>query len=193
MKALSVLIFVSLLSSISFSMPRPIAHFKNGNDISIKEMSGSVTYYCQDNAGRQYTRHWSCYAADVNPGTHDYLVTETPVDANKVTLTCDHKDGSTKTKSASFDGQSSTSKFNLLTSSLTQRPLLKAGANLVTYKLTKGKDVVEEGTFQSNVNVLESKQCRYRAEFAYAPNDDVCQFESFGCDRYFYMENYCNY
>jgi hypothetical protein len=87
MKALFALICVSFLSSLSFGDVSPLAGFKNGNDLSIKEISGDVTYLCRDNMGNNYSRHWDCVADDVTPGTHAYLVTVAKVDADKVTLT----------------------------------------------------------------------------------------------------------
>jgi hypothetical protein len=193
MKVLFTIICVGFLSSISFAQKMPAAQFENGNDISIKEKYGTVTYYCNDHLGNNYTRQWNCYAADVNPGTHDYFVSNNPIDADNVTLTAVREDGSKKTKKVGYNSEKSTSDFriNLLVRSLTQSPLLKIGANKVSYEFTKKKKSVATGDFTSTVTLLESKKCRPRSEFAVQPN--VCEYESFGCDRYFYMENHCNY
>lgn len=186
-------LIVGLISSAAFAeMPGPV-QFKNGNDIEIEELSGSVTYYCTDTQGHNYTRHWFCNADLVSPGTHDYLISKTPIDADKVTLTSTRPDGKVRTKSSSYNSEKSISKsrFNLLIRTLTQSPLLGVGNNSVAYKFTKGKTVVEEGLFNAKATVVGKIQCKPRTTFANM--DSYCESQNMGCDNYFYLENNCQY
>lgn len=184
-------IFASIISTTAMAeMPGPVG-FANGNDIEIQELTGYVTYSCRNQAGHSYTRQWNCHADLFSPGSHDYLVSQAPVDADKVTLTATREDGSTKEKDSKFDANKSTSKsrFNLLISTLTQRPLLKVGNNKIDYKFTKGKNVVSEGSFQSKVAITDQRQCRHR--YVFTSNESHCQNQAMGCDYYFYLENNC--
>jgi hypothetical protein len=188
-----ILLGTVLVSTAAFAeMPGPV-QFENGNNIDIEQLSGSITYYCRDNMGVNYTRHWRCDADLITPGTHDYLISLTPIDADKVTLTATREDGSTRSKDSKYNSKKSTSssRFNLLISTLTQRPLLKVGNNKVEYKFTKGKTTVEEGMFQSKVTITGQKQCRHRT--AFANSESQCQNQNIGCDNYFYLENNCQY
>lgn len=167
--------------------------FSKGNDIEIQQLTGSVIYYCRDNLGKNYSRQWFCDANLYSPGTHDYLVSNTPIDADKVVLTSTREDGSTKSKDSKFDANksSSSSRFNLLITTLTQRPLLQVGNNKIDYKFSKGKKVVSEGSFQSKVTITGKTQCKHRSTFTNI--EDYCKFQDMGCDNYFYLENDCQY
>ena len=194
MRFIFSLLILSLFSIPSFADQSVPVHFKNGNNREIQELYGDVTFICQDpHNNLSYARHWNCNADLVSPGTHDYLVSNVPLDADRVTLTATHEDGKTKKKSISFDSAKSVSKsrVNLLIRTLTQSPLLRLGKNTVAYQFTKGKTVVNEGSFTSDVTITGSIQCRHRTE--YALNNDVCEFQGIGCDRYFYLENNCQY
>ena len=192
MRLLFSFLAFALISASAFAETETV-QFSKGNDINIQQLSGSVIYYCRDNLGKNYSRHWYCDADLVSPGTHDYLVSNTPIDADKVVLTATREDGSTRSKDSKFDStkSASSSRFNLLIKTLTQRPLLQVGTNQVAYTFTKGKQVVSEGSFQSKVTVVGKAQCKHRSTFTNI--EDYCKFQNMGCDNYFYLENNCQY
>lgn len=193
MRAIFSILIVGLISSAALADMTGPVQFQNGNNIEIEQLSGSITYYCNDAHGNNYTRRWNCDADLIEPGSHDYLISQTPIDADKVTLTSTRPDGKVKTKSSAYDSEKSISKsrFNLLIRTLTQVPLLGVGNNSVAYKFTKGKTVVEEGLFNAKATIIGKTQCRHRT--AFANSDSYCQHQSMGCDNYFYLENNCQY
>lgn len=193
MKALFTFVITSIISTISFAQAAPIAGFKNGNELEVQTLRGSVQYYCRDNMGKNYTRHWSCVADLVSPDTHDYVIANAKIDANKVTITATHEDGSTKSKTVNFNSEKSvsSSRVNLWVKTLTQSPLLEKGANSINVEFKKSNKVVESGNFVSQVHHLGAVQCRHRA--TYAQNNGQCDNQNMGCDYYFYLENNCQY
>jgi hypothetical protein len=191
--SMKILFAIILMISLnSFGQAKPAAQFKHGQNISVKEMSGDVSFYCKNDVGNNFTKHYDCYAAEVDPGTQDYFVSNVPVDADNVTLVATHADGSQKTKKVMFNSEKSSTlvEVNLLTRTLLQSPLLRAGENNVTYQFTKDKKVVLEGAFPFLVNILESKKCHHRSAFG---TYNECQNQNMGCNTYFYLEHNCNY
>lgn len=190
MKVLLSFLFIGLLSSVSYAE----VGFSNGNDVSIVYLSGSVTYLCPNYAGHPNNQaHYSCSGYLANPGTHDYFVTDKVLDANKVTLTATHADGSTRTKDAAFDANKSASstRFNLITSTLFQRPLLNMGENKISYTITNGNQVTESGSFISHVTNSGNRTCAPRTLMAHT--NDYCKNITLACDNYFETENNCQY
>lgn len=190
MKALLSLMFVSLFSLTSFA-EAPTVGFKHGNNLEYQRLVGNVQYFCKDSLGSPYTRRWTCIADLVSPGTHDYVVSSTPIDADKVTLKATRADGSTKSKSVGFNSDKSTSstRVNLWIRTLTQSPLLKDGANKIDVEFKKGKNVVATTNFTSNVTFNGETQCRFVSAYSY--NDSYCTNQDSGCNYYFYLTNDC--
>ena len=193
MRLLFSFLITGLITTSAFAADEAFVQFKNGNNIEVEQLSGSVIYNCTDNMGHHYTRHWFCNADLVSPGTHDYIVSNEPIDADKVTLTSTRADGEVKTKTVAYNSEKSISKnrFNLIIKTITQTPLLSVGNNSVAFQFTKGKNVVSAGTFVSTVTNTGKTQCKART--AFAQNSNQCEVQSMGCDYYFYLENNCQY
>lgn len=181
-------LFTVLLSSVSFAE----VGFQNGNKITVQPIHGRATFNCKDNLGNMYTKYWTCRKGLVSPGSHDYLASTSPINADKVILTAESQNGFTQTKNVSFNSKKSVSKnrVNLVVRTLTQVPLLREGHNTVNYEFTKGNKSVTTGNFHAHVTVNEVKECRPRTFFG---NQNECQFENNACETYFYYENNCQY
>lgn len=193
MKVLFTIIFASFLSFSVFAQGVTSGNqFKNGNNIEIKEIEGNLTVHCNSLYGN-ISKYYRCQAALISPGSHDYFVTKTPYDADKLSLTATRKDGSKKTKNVGFDAEKSISKsrINLVMKTLTQSPLLKLGENQVEYTLTKGKEWVAGGSFQSQVTMAGYSKCKPHTIFE--STDMKCQNQTSACDHYFWLENNCQY
>lgn len=161
------------------------AGFKQGNDFEVHRISGNVYLTC---TGGQ-TKLVRCDADLWTPGLTDYFVG--PVtDADKVTLNSTRADGSQKSKDAKYDGSIGQSKstFNLGINTLTQKPLLKTGENMIRFSLTKQDQVVSEGDFKATVVRGEAKFCPTGSDHAYGQE---CEFTNSICNRYFDRFNYC--
>lgn len=187
MKILLSFLAIGFISSASFAS----AGFKNGNNIGVVYLSGSVNYFCSNYSGHPENTHHTCTGYIATPGTYDVFTVSTPVDGDKVVLTATHEDGSTRTKDEKFNGTQSTRSLNLLVSTLFQRPLLKMGINNVSYQIFKGKQAVAQGTFVATVKDEGDRVCRPIT--LTSPTDDNCKNVSVGCDNYFASENYCQY
>jgi hypothetical protein len=121
---------------------------------------------------------------DVQPGSQDRFAYGAPIDADKVELTAVHADGSTRTKSKKYDAQKGESgRFNLAISTLTQRPLLKIGDNMIHYKMKKKSQAVAEGDFQATMTVVGDLSCRQGVVYAWGQAQ--CDSMAWACDTYF--------
>ncbi len=187
------LVLISLIFIGTSTYANGIVGFKNGNNIEITNLFGQVTYHCNAANGVPYTRQYSCSGYLTRPGTHDYLISRAPIDADKVQLVATHETDSTQKKSVGFDSKKSQSKsrINLAVRSLFQRPLLKDGNNLIDYTFEKNKKVVLTGSFNATMAVVEDRQCRPRTVFSHSQSQ--CDNQMSACDHYFYLENNCQY
>jgi hypothetical protein len=164
---------------------------QHGNEYQAHILTGTMYVTCND--GRNHdTATIRCRGNYLSPAEFTKFVTDSGIDADKVTLTYkDHK-GKMKSKSSSFNSSKGESKkrFNLWIGSLFQRPMLNYyGENKIGYKLTKNDEAVEEGSFIVNVEKLPTRTCRYRSY--YSSNVSDCRSGSSLCDRYFKEQNYC--
>lgn len=162
--------------------------FKRGNNITFQRASGYASVMCYDpNDYGQFSAY--CDAMFVSPTTHDSLVnTGVPIAADRVVLTATREDGSTRTKKEKFNSASQESdRFNLVTSTLTQKPLLHSGRNLVHYKFTKAGAAVAEGEFSVDVERGQPLQCE---TLHFSMHNNCGQLYSI-CDEYFYRQPRC--
>lgn len=189
---MKLILLVALMFFSVQSYANGIVGFKNGNDLEITNLYGTVTFHCQKGMSN-YTQHHSCNGYITNPGTHDYLVSNAHIDADKVKLTAVREDGSTQNKSVGFDSEKSESKsrINLTIRTLLQRPLLKEGNNTINYSFEKKKKTVLKGSFNATVTTVADRQCRHRTVFT--QNSSYCDSYASGCDYYYYLENNCQY
>lgn len=154
--------------------------FSNGNNIEITEYSGWVRVI---NCPNSFNNSYYCSAADYNPGAFDRFTIDQRVKADGVELTAFHADGSKRTKKEKFDANKGLSRrFNLLISTLFQRPLLEDGVNRVSYSLTKKKREVASGEFEANVNYAGSLRC---PDLTISGWSISCDNASAACSEYF--------
>ncbi len=178
-------IILSLIAANSFAE----VGFKRGNELQVQPVYGTAYIVCTDFNNLRRQKTVSCSADIVSPTLRDKFVTAGPVDADKVELKSTFENGRSITRTSSFDGPKGESKsaFNLWINTVTQNPMLRPGKNVVDYKLTKKKDVVETGTFIAFADVKDVKRCEPRSlPFTYECDND---FEV--CDDYFWANNNC--
>jgi hypothetical protein len=183
-------IMLSILLTLLSSSHLWAQGFSSGNNFSATELSGSLTIFCND--GRSSTvADVYCDGEILEPAEWDYFVTDDTVDADSVTLT--NKIGKktvSKTHKFSTDKNRSKTEFNLWIRTLTQTPLLGYGENVISYQLTKKKQVVKAGQFTVTVSANEARRCQRGA--LNSGNMDDCNINrNLACDRYFQYQNYC--
>lgn len=170
--------------------------FKNGNNLDYKSATGDVSVQCFDRGGPSpgypggaptgpSFAHYTCYGYSLVPGDHDYFVGP-KVDADQVELFATRADGSTRSKTSSYDGAKGQSNdtFNLWIETLFQRPLLKLGRNDIKWTLTKDGRLVQTGSFISEVFNRGSLMCPSGSDTSWDPID--CQNSGRVCSDYFY-------
>lgn len=175
----------------------PIAHaefdsagFQSGNDFQSVFLRGEITVSCRDvTTGQNDFATYRCVSDVLEPA--DYVRFQGPaVDADKVSLSCLREDGSVREKSEKYSSGLSKGRFNLWTASLTQRPLLKFGRNVIDYTLTKSGAPVTSGQFIAQVTSGQERTCSRRRH--YFSNDmRDCRTGQSLCARFFNEENHC--
>lgn len=135
------------------------------------------------------TANYRCSDSYLNPAMFSKFVTEQSVDADQVVLTYTDSKGKTRTKKSKFSGNKSKSEFNLWIWTLTQRPLLNDGMNVINYQLTKKGKEVTSGSFDVMVSANEDRFCPYASYTSHTEND--CVDGSSVCGKYFRDYNYC--
>ena len=177
-----------IIGVMAFSFAQASTGFSNGNNIDITYYSGWVRVVnCSgDVIGNK--SHF-CSAADYNPGAFDRFVTDNRVKADRVSLSAVHEDGSTRSKRKKYDSNKGISdKFNLLVSTLFQRPLLEEGVNRVSYMLTNKRSEVASGEFEANVQVTGDLRC---PDLTISGWGSTCDNASAACNEYFNRVNGC--
>ncbi len=152
--------------------------FKNGNNLQILQLSGTVNVQCQAALGIN-TQTYVCNQDVASPSGVD-VFTAGNVDADQVVLVATHQDGSQDTKTSSYNPKTGESgQIDLLVDSLFDRPLLAIGMNTISYTLNKGSNLVTQGSFVSTVTNGGVKQCPFGTITA------QCADYSGDCDLYF--------
>lgn len=164
------------------------AGFEKGNTIDIQPYQGVAHYSCLEGRLTQY-RSVTCYTDDIHPGSKDYFVNSSGIRATKVRFKNVKESGRMVSKTQKYIANTgkTTRRVNLLINTLTQRPLLGAGKNQITYTmLNRGKEV-ETGSFEVNVNVQPVNVCSdMNLNFNYD-----CVNTNQVCDDYFYFHRSC--
>lgn len=138
------------------------AGFSGGDEFTAHNAYGVATVWCRDNFGSHaYTVQ--CSTNFLAPYEYDRFVTDEEIDADKVTITRTTKKGKLIKKDEKYSkSKKQSGHFNLWIASLTQKPLLDYGTNVLTYQMTKMKNVVKEGEF--TVEVVKGKDLKCRHE-----------------------------
>ena len=163
--------------------------FKTGNDFKAHSLRGSFNLTCSSGRERKRVVR-NCGAYFLSPANRTKFVTDSGIDANKVVLKRVNSKGKTIKKKSKFNSRTGESKsnFNLWIKTLTQRPLLAYGENVISYELTGNES--ERGEFIVNVEKMPTKTCRYRSYHVF--NMRYCN-DAYGyCSEYFREQNFCN-
>ncbi|WP_127716068.1 hypothetical protein [Halobacteriovorax sp. HLS] len=159
-----------------------------GDQFLNHRLEGNITILCSDR-GQTDRVYVTCRDSYLTPSMRSKFVYDSDVQADKLELTYTNSRGRSKTKSSNVKDKESSRNFNLWIGSLTQRPLLKPGHNELSYKLLKGKNVTEQGTFTVNVDPQPVRYCPYRSYYSSSASD--CRNASLVCGRYFREHNDC--
>lgn len=185
--------FIWFLFFSSFSANAGVG-FSQGNQLTAVFSQGEITVYCSaDGAGGagRYARYL-CQEDLILTGEYDYFVGPQGVMADEVTLTALHEDGSQRKKTVAYDSQAARSakRFNLWISTLLQRPLLNAGMNRISYKMTLNGKLTAQGEFDVEVKDGGKKVCSRRGNY-WSNNSTDCNSGSHFCNQFFRENNYC--
>lgn len=186
MKLSTVALIMSLLFSINTYSS---VGFKSGNDFKAHSLRGSFNLTCSSGSERRSVLR-RCGAYFLSPSNRAKFITDSGVDAKKVTLRRVNSKGKIIKKKSKFKPSTGESKksFNLWLRSLTQRPLLTYGENIISYELTGNE--VEKGEFIVNVEKMATKTCRHDSYRVY--NMSYCSDPNGYCSQYFRDHNFCN-
>lgn len=159
--------------------------FEGGDHYQAHSLRGSVNVICPDRQA-----FFSCQDYYLEPSMRDYFVYQNAPQSDRVSLTAEHEDGRTRTRSEGFNNGRSTSSFNLWISTLFQRPLLATGHNRITYQMQNNSQVVEEGEFDVFVERRPTRSCPHRT-YRSSSNFDCQGGGATICARYFYESRNC--
>ena len=187
--SLFALTLAFLLSSVAFTQP-VTPGFVGGNRFEYTSAVGDVFVHCPRTGGGvpsgPSSASFRCYGYIFAPAESAQF--EGPrVTATEVELTAIREDGSTFTKTSSYDGARGVSNdtFNLWIETLFQRPLLKLGQNQVNWVLKLGGRAVSHGTFLAEVYQRPSLRCPNASQTSW--DADGCTNSNRACSDYFYM------
>ena len=195
LQKISGLILIALLTTLpskrvsaEIATAAPIG-FNKGNQFAYTPAVGNVVVYCPNTGGARpggpTSASYQCNGYTFAPSEYALFVGPI-VNADEVELTAFHQDGSTRTKSSSYDRTigRSTDTFNLWIETLFQRPLLNLGRNDVRWTLKRKGTIVANGTFIAEVLQRPTLRCPYASETSMDPND--CRNPGRVCNNYFY-------
>jgi hypothetical protein len=159
--------------------------FSKGNDRSSISLTGDLRVICPGQ-GAQYVR---CEADYLSGGEFDYFQSSLGLKADKVVLSNVADTGHRAEKSMRFDSknQTTTSRVNLWSLTVFQRPLLDLGKNRVTATYFKAEKPI--GGEQVIVQVERAAPRWCRPDTLWVEHCDGI-VDSF-CDEYFHQQDYC--
>lgn len=174
MVQLMILLITSLFASDDVG-------FSRGNDFYENTLEGNLQVNCSTPQGL-FRGFAHCVGTQIFPVDHDYFVGPN-IDADKVQLVRVMGGGEIVSKTKGYSNGRSTQPFNLFIATVFQKPLLSRGDNLVTYRLTRGEEIVDEGEFIARVL---AGQRRYCAPYFYnSMNKMDCDTPWMLCQQYF--------
>ncbi|KYG68827.1 hypothetical protein AZI87_06250 [Bdellovibrio bacteriovorus] len=180
----SILLFSSMASA-------EFVGFSHGNELSATAISGTVKVICSGFNGSG-SAIYTCRDMALNPAAYDHFVGPQDSRTDRVELVATHADGSSRSKTAEYDGYRGKSKeaFNLWISTIFQKPLLEAGVNTIRYRIySRNIEPMAEGTFVANVKRGAPRQCP-TAQYTSSDIND-CNSQYSICQRYFEEYNNC--
>lgn len=185
------LVLILILSAVAAQAE---VGFKNGNNLTAAISVGEITIQCPTNpvGGGPSWGSFLCRQDILIPAEYDYFQGPPGVNADEVTLTALHEDGSQRSKTVGYDSKlgHSSKRVNLWIATLLQRPLLNGGVNRVSYHLTKDGKTVDRGEFVAVVKDGGEKVCSRRGHY-WSQDSMACQTGGSYCHQYFDENNYC--
>ncbi len=184
MKLISLVLFILSFQSLA-------AGFSAGENFKSINVSGNIMISCVSATASNVARA-NCYSNILDPSEYSFFV-GSKIDADEVVLQATDEQGrKSVVKKEKYDGLIGKSKkpFNLWIATVFQKPLLNYGKNTVEYKLLKQGQVVEAGTFVTEVASGESRRCS-RGGYYMSSDLNDCSFPQNYCARYFMENNYC--
>jgi hypothetical protein len=189
MSRISKIFFVAIVFSLTFLITQGslAVGFSKGNEFKVRPLSGQANLYCYDQnepGGPSYRFEVvNCQANEWSPAIFDFFVGPQGVQADRVRLTSVREDGSQESKEQGYNSQTGRSSrtFNLGVRTITQRPLLRAGQNKISFVMSQNGNAVGEGEFTAQVSVLPGARCPYSSVSTSVP----CHNPYAACDDYF--------
>ncbi len=174
---IALTLFLPLTSQSSYATNGP--GFSHGDRFEAHTLLGSITVQCP-----QSRAMYNCQDYYLSPAMRDVFIYLDAPESDSVKLTSIQSSGRERSRTQGFDGQQSTSDFNLWISTLFQRPLLGVGNNRVIYEMISNGSVVEDGEFDVYVELMPTRYCPHR--FYYSGNENDCRAGgALFCSRYF--------
>lgn len=167
--------------------------FSHGNVLSAIPLQGQVQVTCSGFNG-EGTASYNCRDVVLEPQSYDYFVGPRDSRLKWVDLVSVRQDGTTRVKTASYDGAvgRTNEALNLWISTIFQKGLLGLGKNEISYKIYASdntREAIVTGTFQAVVNRLPTRQC---ATGSYTSSDiSDCNSQYSVCQRYFAERQFC--
>ena len=178
--------FKAILATLLICTASQAAGLKAGNNFESTRLLGDIRVRCGHGSESKVV-NLRCDEDILAPTYYSKFVTQ--ADADKVKLTYIDSRGKKRSKSSRIkDGQSKRS-FNLWIWTLTQRPLLDIGENIISYKLTKKGKNVDSGDFTVNVDEMPARDCGYGNYYYSSVN--ACDSYTNLCRTHFQRNNYC--
>lgn len=177
--------FLILALTLSTNVLAKDIQFNEKDHLNVITMEGMVSVRCQSG---QYpaSRIYQCYSSNIEDGNYQRLQILSDFDADHIYLK-NSKSGIQKNSRINQSTQK-TREINLWIESLTQRPLLDYGQNILEYNLTKKNQSLIKGSY--TITVEKSEQRRCPNGFLYY-NSRQCPDRFMACRDYFYQYRYC--
>jgi hypothetical protein len=165
--------------------------FKSGNSFSTQPFRGEFYLHCDvQDPTIPVVQHVFCEDNFLSPAMTDYFVGPENVAADKVVL--EARNGRyiiRKNSKYNTATEQSTSRFNLWILSLTQKPLLNEGQNIISYQMSKAGRAIVQGEFEVLVTSKSLLTCPVIDFFQRDPI--LCKNTTLLCNDYFVNQDDC--
>lgn len=174
-----------LLGDFSFAQGLSI-----GNNLQTYNVIGDLVVTCESSDFRD-TQTFTCRDTVLEPASYAYFIGAKDNGATSVQLVSTRNDGSTRSRSLSYNSATGKSSelANLWMSTLLQRPLLKEGKNVIEYTYFKGSQPLNSGKFDVEVGFAGTRTCQKSFYTSRDAND--CRSPFTVCQKYFEQFSWC--
>jgi hypothetical protein len=180
----SLLIYLGIVTTLA-TTANAKSTFIESNYYHIRQ-EGRVQVNCNDGFQQDFNSFW-CEGSYMSPASAAYFKTDKPAGFHHVKLHVQNSAGSTEDQ---WRLNPLTGKTFLPISLWIGSGILELGTNQVSYQVqTKQNDVIEKGTFTTDVHQPPVRQCRMI--FVQSSNLFDCQSPSFACRELDYPRSEC--